>query len=59
MEFRGLSKRVSCAKTDRRTLTIYTLYDVFSLKDVPFGDAVDNVDHLGVVSPKPLFCRRE
>jgi len=33
----GLGKRVSCAKTDGPILTIYTSYNVFLLKKLPFG----------------------
>ena len=37
-------------------LTIYTLYDVFPTKDVPFGGLIHIPPHLGVKSPKnPYF----
>jgi len=33
-------------------LTIYTSYDVFLPKDVPFGGFVDMPPYLGVISPE-------
>ena len=33
-------------------LTIYTSYDVFPPKDVPFGGLVHTAPHFGVKSPK-------
>jgi len=40
IRFRGLGKRVSCAKTSNSILTIYTSYDVLLHKEVPFGTVV-------------------
>jgi len=34
-------------RTSGPTLTIYTSYDVFPRKDVPFGGFIDTVPHLG------------
>jgi len=49
----GLRKTVSCAKTGRLILTIYTLYDVFLCKQAPFGGR-------GVTkSPKTSLLGRE
>ena len=41
-------------------LTIYTSYDVFPPKDVPFGGLVHTAPHFGVKSPKKTqFLGRE
>jgi len=37
----GLGKKVSCAKTGGRILTIYTSYDVFLRKELSFGGRDD------------------
>jgi len=39
--FWGLGKRVSCAKTGGPIFTIYTSYDVFLRKELPFGGRDD------------------
>ena len=39
-------------RTGRPILTIYTSYDVFLPKDVPFGGFVDMPPYLGVISPE-------
>ena len=47
----------SCpAQTDGQILTIYTSYDIFPCKDVPFGGLVDTAPHLeDQIFPKPPF----
>ena len=48
------------ARTGGRILTIYTSYDVFPPKEVPFGGADDIAPHLGGQMPqKPQFLGRE
>jgi len=47
-------------RTSEPILTIYTSYDVFPRKDVPFGDCIDTAPHLGgQITPKPQFWARE
>ena len=49
-----------CAETAERIFTIYTSYDVFPRKDVPFGGLVVTCAHLrGQKPPKPQFWGRE
>ena len=44
------------ARTSGPILTIYTTYNVFPPKDVPFGGLVHTAPHFGVKSPKnPYF----
>jgi len=38
-------------RTSGPILTIYSSYDVFPRKDVPFGDFVDITPHFGVQGP--------
>jgi len=40
-------------------LTIYTSYDVFPPKDVPFGGLVHTAPHFGKIPQKPQFWGRE
>ena len=48
------------ARTRGPILTIYTSYDVFPPKDVPFGGVVHTAPHFGgKIPPKPQFCGRE
>ena len=48
------------ARTRGPILTIYTSYDVFSPKDVPFGGLVHTAPHFGGKIPqKPQFRGRE
>jgi len=56
--FFGLVTRTG--RTGGLILTIYTSYDVFLPKDVPFGGFVDMPPHLGgQMPPKPQFSGRE
>ena len=42
--------------TEPAQMTIYTSYDVFSPKDVPFGGLIRTAPHFGgKIPPKPLF----
>ena len=48
------------ARKRRPILTIYTSYDVFPPKDVPFGGLVHTAPHFGgKISQKPQFWGRE
>ena len=48
------------ASTRGPILTIYTSYDVFPPKDVPFGSIVHAAPHFGgKIPPKPQFWGRE
>ena len=49
--FRGVGKRMSCAKTGEPSiLTTYTSYDAFLHKEMPFGGRDVIAPHLGVKS---------
>ena len=49
-----------CAETAEWIFTIYTSYDVFPRKEVPFGGPVVTCAHLrGQKTPKPQFWGRE
>ena len=54
-DFVGLRKRVSCAKTVGLILTIFTSFDVFLCKEVPFGDRDKAAPHLQGIIHQNLY----